>query len=327
MLDIITVGIFVVVAAMVFVVAQLARLVASAPKRRRLQEVADSPMAEFLPEDPTDPLRDSLAGQLPAHERGRSELQKELLQAGHYRPTALSNFLAIRNGIMLAILVATGTLAVLIGPEQESLVWRVVLFGLGAMIVGFSLPRALLKMKAKARVDRVTQSLPFALDMITMCLSGGAPFGDALKHVTSEISDSHPDLSDELAIVQQQAELSTLSQALKQFANRMDTPEVIALAALVNQNQSLGTETAQAVRDYSENLRLQWRQSADERANRVSVLALLPLVFLLLPAVFIVLWGPAAMELWDFFRNINEFIPEGSDIGVTPPQLGPPASS
>ncbi len=140
------------------------------------------------------------------------------------------------------------------------------------------------------------------------------PFNDALKHVTHEISDSHPDLADELAIVQQQAELSTLEHALRQFAARIDTPEVIALAALVNQNQALGTETAQAVRDYSENLRLEWRQHADERANRVTVLSLLPLVFCLLPAVFIIMWGPAVIELWDFLSEFDQLRPNTSDL-------------
>jgi tight adherence protein C len=220
---------------------------------------------------------------------------------------------------MLCSLIATGALAVLVGPEREALVWRVLIIGLGITVVLWALPRLILKLQARRRVERITHSLPFALDMITMCLSGGAPFSDALKHVTYEISDSHPDLADELYIVHQQAELSTLELALRQFAARIDTPEVIALAALVNQNQALGTETSQAVRDYSENLRLEWRQAADERANRVSVFALLPLVLCLLPAVFIIMWGPAAVELWDFLKNMDAYIPGAPDLGSDSP--------
>ncbi len=309
MLNLLTLGVFAGVAALVFAIAEILRRSFS-PSRRRLRELSRSEMAAHLPDDLDSPLRDALAGQVPQHARGRSEIQKELLQAGYYRPSALPIYLALRNGLMLAALIATGALIVLVGPERETIVWRVLLGGLGLTIVLWALPRLLLKLQARRRVDRITHSLPFALDMVTMCLSGGAPFNDALKHVTHEISDSHPDLADELAIVKQQAEFSTLEQGLRQFANRIDTPEVIALAALVNQNQALGTETAQAVRDYSENLRLEWRQHADERANRVSVLSLLPLVFCLLPAVFIIMWGPAVVELWDFLGQMDELRPD-----------------
>ncbi len=173
MLNLLTVGIFVGVAILVFITAEIVRRSFS-PARRRLRELSDSEMAPHLPHDDHSPLRDALAAQVPQHARGKSEIQKELLQAGYFRPSALPIYLALRNGLMLAALIATGSLVVMVGPERETLVWRILLVGLGLTIVMWALPRLVLKLKANSRVDRITHSLPFALDMVTMCLSGGA---------------------------------------------------------------------------------------------------------------------------------------------------------
>lgn len=136
-------------------------------------------------------------------------------------------------------------------------------------------------------------------------MTGGLSLQEALAHVSRDLAVTDPDLAVELAIVQKQSELNSLDQALEQFAQRIDAPEVTALTTLIIHGQHLGTDVVGSVRDFADNLREKWRQVADERANRVGVQMLIPLIFLLLPSVMIILAGPAVLEMVDFLQTFE----------------------
>jgi tight adherence protein C len=141
--------------------------------------------------------------------------------------------------------------------------------------------------------------------MTTMCLTGGLSLQDALGHVSREIFFSHPDLAVELMIVRQQSEMTSLDHGFRQFADRIGTPELVSLAALITQSQRLGTNVVSTLRDYTDNLRLRWRQIADEQSNKIGLKLLFPIVICLVPAAMIFLWGPALVDLWRFFQSFQ----------------------
>src|SRR5262249_49985548 len=151
--------------------------------------------------------------------------------------------------------------------------------------------RLILRAVVARRVQRIRHSLPYALDMITMCAAGGISLRDALIQVGREIYTAHPDLAVELVIVRQQAELNSLEFALQQFANRIDTPEISAVSTLFAHTHRLGVNAAAALQEYADIMRQKWRQEADERANASSVKLLFPLTMCLLPAAAILLLG------------------------------------
>jgi tight adherence protein C len=233
------------------------------------------------------------------------ELDHELSRAGWYKPTAKRDFIAMRRFLIIAVMVLTGTAAVLVGPADRDLVLRIVMLGIGGIVMVWAIPRIYLKAVGQQRVKRIRTALPDALDLLTMCLTGGLALPEALAHVSREILFAHPDLSMELLIVQSQSDLRSSEFAFRQFSRRIDAPEVAALSSLITQGQRLGTDVVGSIREYADNMRLRRRQAADERSSKASVKMLFPLTLCLLPSVFIILWGPSVLELWQFLQSFG----------------------
>ena len=145
--------------------------------------------------------------------------------------------------------------------------------------------------------------MPDALDVVTMAVTGGLPFQGALDSVRHEIRSAHPELGREFDIIHRHAETSNLEQAFDQFAERVDAPEIRSLAAIVSQSERMGANVAVALRDYADGIRRASRLRAEERANRTSVKLLFPVVLCLAPPTYILLLGPAFLELRNFVRQ------------------------
>jgi tight adherence protein C len=305
MISILTIASFAVISALAFVLLlSLARL-QNDPIRERLAATAQGSVATSGPGLFTDDLAASLAEQLPQASNDNGMLDRELRQAGYYRPTARFDYLALRNSLVIAVVIIALMLAVSVGPQHQDLALRIGLGGIVLAALCWAVPRLILRGQAQARVNRIRQALPYALDMTTMCLTGGLSLQDALGHVSREIFFSHPDLAVELMIVRQQSEMTSLDHGFRQFAERIGTQEVTALAALITQGQRLGTNVVASLRDYTDNMRIRWRQIADEQSSKVGVKLLFPIVICLLPAAMIFLWGPALVDLWRFFQSFS----------------------
>jgi tight adherence protein C len=234
-----------------------------------------------------------------------SKLDQEILRAGWYRASAKRNFLAFRNGGMLFVLIFAGVVAVVFGPEHSELVARTVMVGLAGITFFWAFPRIYLRNVGNRRVKRIQQALPDALDLMTMCLTGGLSLHDSFDHVSREIWFAYPDLAKELQIVKRQTELRSSEFAFQQFSRRIDAPEIVALSSLIAQGQRLGTDVVTSIREYADNMRLRRRQAADERSSKAGVKMLFPLTMCLLPSVFILLWGPSVLELFLFLQSFE----------------------
>ena len=125
----------------------------------------------------------------------------------------------------------------------------------------------------------------------------------ALARVANEIEFFHPDVAVELEVVRRHAEMDSMSKALREFAGRMNAPDVNALASLVTQTERTGTNVAVAVTEFADSIRRQFRQRAEERANKTSIRMLFPVVLCLSPPVLILLLGPPALQLREFLQN------------------------
>jgi len=258
---------------------------------------------------PTDPVfgdfTDPLAAQLPLLGSTEDSLEHDLRRAGYYKPTARNEFLALRNIMAIGVIIFVGVTAVMVGPERRDLLAKILIWGFAAAALAYVLPWLFLRSKVRRRTALIQRGLPDAFDMLTMCLSGGLGVNDSLTHVSREIFSAHPDLGVELEIVRRHAEMSSLGDAFRQFAARIDIPETAALKALMQQTERLGTNVVQAVKDFADDIRTRQRQTADERASKAGIKLLFPLVFCLAPAAMIILWGPALLELRNFFRTFN----------------------
>lgn len=236
--------------------------------------------------------------------RGTQEtLRKELVQAGYYHKRALEEYLSVRNFAIIAWMLFLGLTVVLLANPQENVTPTILLMGGIALALIFAVPRVILSSQAAARKARMQYALPDALDMINMTVSGGLPLRSAIQRVGKELKSTHPDIAAELAMVDRQSEAGSMDQALKQFAARIDTPDVSVLASMVRHAEKLGGSVAGAFSDFADSIRRTRRQTAEERGNRSSVQMLFPVVFCLAPPIYILLLGPAAIELRNFMRR------------------------
>ena len=233
------------------------------------------------------------------------KIERDLKRAGYYGKSALVEYMASRNTLIVLVLIATGVLAVLADPTTSA-PRLVLMIGVLTAILGYSIPRIVLNLQARARVDRIQRGLPDALDIIRMCISGGLPLREALERVAGEIGSFHPDIAAELMVIHRHADTNSMPVALKNFSKRINTPDINALAALVSQSDQVGTNVASAVSEYADGIRRQHRQRADEAASKTTIRMLFPVIFCLAPPIYILLCGPPLLQLRNFVREGHE---------------------
>ena len=270
------------------------------------------------------PLTRALAEVFPTLASTKDKLKKDLVRAGFFQRKAMEEFLAMRNAAIIAWSAFVATAIVLLINERDDLIPNVALVGFVVLALIYGVPRLVLSSMASARVQRIQYALPDVLDMINMMITGGLPVQGAIKRVSQEVATPHPDLGCELAIIDRQAEAGTLEQALSQFADRVDVPDVSALSNLVRHAERLGGNLATSLRDFSDSIRRTRRQRAEERGNKSSIKLLFPVVFCLAPPIYILLLGPAALELREFVMRENQ--PGGALLQQASGSLSPSVS-
>ena len=239
-----------------------------------------------------------LASLLPESEDKKDEVRRELVNAGYYEPHAWHNMAATRYLGIIVPIIACLVLLVVMPSRLELPLMAAIVF---LPILGWSVPRLIVRSQASNRLSEMEHGLPDMLDMLNMCVSQGLSLLPSMTRVSRELKDVYPALSKELSIVVEQADLGTTEQALKNFAKRVDLPEVHSFTSLLIQTEQMGTNVADALIDYSDNIRASLQQRADERANSAAFKLLFPTVLCLMPAVYLFLLGPAIIELSEFF--------------------------
>lgn len=239
-----------------------------------------------------------VASLIPSSQNASETLQARLAKAGIYSTSSASTFVGVRTVLMVAP-IATGAFGVgLLHWPME--------FSIGASAVaaacGWLLPKLWLDRAIKSRHILLRRSLPDFLDLIIVCLQGGLSVQETIRRVSDELRLAHPVLAGELSIVQRDIELgATVEQALRRFAIRSDYDGVRTLSSFVRESQKFGTQLTEALRLHAEMLRLQREEAAEERAQKAAVLILLPTLLLIFPAVFVVLVGPALIQIQEAF--------------------------
>src|SRR5262249_18902836 len=153
---------------------------------------------------------------------------------------------------------------------------------------------------ARARARRLVIGLPLAMDVIGLCLTAGQNLLSSLEQTSRHLAGSCPDLALEFQIIGQQARMHSLEQALLQWADRLDVPEVRSLALLLVQSDRLGTDMVNTLLEGSDSQRTLLRQKVEAQANRTSFWMLFPTLFCLWTASAIVLVGPVYIEFWNY---------------------------
>jgi tight adherence protein C len=164
--------------------------------------------------------------------------------------------------------------------------------------LGYLLPVRILRRMARNRQMRIVRELPAALDLLTVCLEAGLGLAEALRLISRRGERRGSVLGFELGIMG--GELSaglTLPDALRNLADRAGTEDLQSVSALLIQSNEMGTRLAPALRASAEQFATRRRMRAEERAQKAAVKMLVPLVLLILPAMLIVVLGPAFLQI------------------------------
>jgi tight adherence protein C len=252
-------------------------------------------------DEPRDGIRalvDSIAGIVggvlaPRLTQGRqTALRRELIAAGFYRLTP-------RKFIGYRALAAIG--CVVLG------VWLTAQFGLSGIVgfaaivglggTGWYLPLVSMRSRAERRLARIDYELPELIDILIVAVEAGLGFVASMQLAASRV---HGPLGDELRLTLQEQRMGlSTNESLRNMLQRAGTPGVESFVRSILQGETLGVSIGQILRDLALEMRKRRRAAAEERAQKAPIKLLFPLIFLIFPAMFVVILGPAIFTFFD----------------------------
>jgi len=225
---------------------------------------------------------------------GQSAIRKQLVAAGLYDTSP-------RMIVGYRILLAAGLpllwlwLAAATGFSFAMIIVGIIFLA----IVGWILPMLVLKRRARQRTEAIDYELPELIDLLVVTLEAGLSFIASLQMAAERLAGP---LGVELRITLQEQRMGlTTNEALKGMLARADTPGMRTFVRSVVQGETLGTSTGQIMRNLAGEMRKRRRSIAEERAQKAPIKILFPLVFLIFPAMFIVLLGPVFYSVGKIF--------------------------
>lgn len=239
---------------------------------------------------------------LPREDWKQSRLKSRLVRSGYRQEKALHIFLAskVLLGFSVPILLALPILILgkLPALQPSASVSLLVL----AALIGYYLPDAYLDRASRERQLRFTEGFPDAMDMLVVCVEAGLGLDAAIQRVGREIAVAHPELADELSLVSLELRAGkSREEALRSLGERTGVEAVQSLASLLIQAEHFGTSIASALREHAEEMRTLRLQRARERAAKLPVKMIFPIMFFIFPALFLVILGPAMVRIYTGF--------------------------
>jgi tight adherence protein C len=223
-------------------------------------------------------------------------LQRRLDLAGNPVQIPAERFMALKGvGLVFGLLIGA-----VLGARRG---FDLFLFAAIGAPIGFLLPDVLLRNAGERRQEQLLKGLPDTLDMMTVCVEAGLGFDSALARVATNIEGP---MAAECARVMQEMQFGkSRAEALRALADRTDVAEIKSFVSALIQAGELGISIGVVLREQAAEMRVRRRQRAEEKAQKLPVKILLPLITCLLPAMFVVVLGPAAIKIVQTFGNLG----------------------
>jgi tight adherence protein C len=267
----------------------------AAPERKRLRTIATATAAaqpgriELLSDDAETKLQ-GLSRALPKSPKEMTQLRRQLAAAGRYDLNAAVHYSVAKIAMPIVLV-----LAVII-PLGITDGW---ILALVAGVIGYLLPDLVLSRMIAKHAKKITNGLPDALDLLVICIEAGSSLDQSIVKASDELEVSHPALATELRLVTTEIRAGKPRiEAFQNFAKRTRVEDVRSLVTMLMQTDRFGTSVAQALRVHADTSRTKRRQRAEERAAKIGVKLVFPLVLCIFPAVYIVCIGPAAVAIY-----------------------------
>lgn len=275
------------------VTRSLAVLQAMTDAPQELTRDLDKPFADRI----LEPLqaRALRIGRRLAGKDATDRIRHKLDLAGN--PPGVSVDRVISGKVLLAVvgLLTSLALSLMLGASGPT---QVVMVAAG-LVLGFLAPNLYLYQKAYDRAEKMARELPDAIDLLTISVESGLGFDAAVQQVARHTEGP---LSDELSRLLREMQIGMgRSEALRAMGERTAVPDVRTFVGAMVQADAFGIPVAQVLRVQSREIRVKRRQRAEEKAQQVPVKMTVPLIFCILPCLFIAVMGPAAISLMDTF--------------------------
>ncbi len=230
----------------------------------------------------------------PTNEVDVGKLRLELLNAGFRGENAVAVYQGLKVLAGLLLLAIAGPLVLTkYGMSQKSMSFLVVAVGLG-----YYIPGVVVGQIRKRRMEAIFLGLPDAIDLMVVCVEAGLGLDIAMRRVTTELATACPSLCEEFAISNFQVQMGRARKdVLRDLGIRTGVDDLRSLAAVIIQAEKFGSSIGSALRVQSDSMRTKRRQLAEERAAKTAVKIMIPLVLFIFPGVFVVLVGPAGIQI------------------------------
>jgi tight adherence protein C len=274
----------------------------TAPVRRRVRGIAEPAreggvlvQAAVIANRP-DPAWRKLARAVPKSAQNMNRLQRTLASAGYRGPGAA----VVYSFLELSLPVVFGITALVFLGTHTRMAWGAAAL---AAVVGFFVPSLVLGRQIARRRKQIRNGLPDVLDLLIVCLEAGSSLDQAILKAGEELEITYPALADELRTLNTETRAGKPRiEAFRNLAQRTKVDDVRALVAMLVQTDRFGTSVSQALRTFADSLRTRRRQEAEERAAKVGVKLVFPLVLCLFPAFFVVVLGPAVLKIMNTIK-------------------------
>lgn len=243
----------------------------------------------------------NIGGRVPLSPRDYNKYMKDMVAAG-YHPGAIPIFMGSKLFLAVALPVA---FILFYGAPTGMDRTPMVILSIILAILGFLLPTFWLRRKTRTRQLRIFHDLPDVLDLMTVSVEAGLSMDASILRISSDRQFSASPLSKELRqTVTEVRAGKPRADALRDLGERTMLDDMKAFAAMMIQTEKLGTSLADSLRVHSDSLRTIRRQRAEEAAAKTSIKLLFPLVFLIMPALFVVMLLPALLRIAEVFKGI-----------------------
>jgi len=230
--------------------------------------------------------------------QNQERLRVNLQLAGNPGNITPNMFIGLRMALAILLLVVVGLLVIGRLPFMQALMGTLI-----AAMIGYILPGIWLDRKIKERKKNILKALPDALDLLCISVEAGLAFDLALQRVAQKWDN---ELSREFQRVLQDIRLGrTRREALRDLVTRTGVEDVQTFVSAVIQADQLGVSMSKILRIQSDQLRVRRRQRAEEAAQKAPLKMLIPMVFLIFPALFVVILGPAVPRIMQALGVMN----------------------
>jgi len=234
-------------------------------------------------------------GNLTSHGRSSTNLWEELFRAGYYSKAAPAVYTGIK---MFLFVLGLGCMTIFVMPMRHHFTTKVTMVFIGGVFL-FFIPNVLLRMRLKKRHEEISQHLPDAVDLLEICVSSGIGLGMAWNIVADEIQHVSPTLSSAMTLTNFEIHLGVSRiDAMRHMSDRTGVDQLSSLAATLVQTERFGTSIATALKEFATSMREERFFAVEEKAEKMAVKLIIPMVLFIFPAVLITVAGPAFVAIY-----------------------------